>query len=63
MCDYKKQAEEDLIAEGGIKVQCTECGMDGLLLPKSKITNYIKSMHSNASKIILSSCEQHKEKS
>jgi len=62
MCDYKKQAEEDLIAEGGIKVQCTECGMDGLLLPESKITKYIKSVNTNSNKIVFNNCEQHKEK-
>jgi len=58
----KKQIEDTLVEEtGAIRWKCTECKESGILLPESKITNYIKSINESASEIIFSACVNHKE--
>ena len=56
-----KEIEEKVIDEGGIRYSCMSCGVSGVLLPKSKITKYIKSLNKEAKEIIFNNCEQHTE--
>jgi len=57
----KEEIEQDIVEDNGIRFSCMSCGVSGVLLPKSKITKYIKSLNKEAKEIIFNNCEQHTE--